>query len=135
MRTTVAEVKEIVTTSLSDTVIASLIEAASEIVTIKLGSIEVMTPILLREIERQLSAHLISIRDSSTINQGGTVTYEKVGETERRYANDVLLRSQGPATLQATSYGQQAIILDISGTLANLGKRKAKIETIQATLE
>lgn len=129
-RVSILEVKQIVTTSLSDTVVASLIEVASEVITIKLGSIAIMTSILLKEIERQLAAHLISVRDASTTNQGGTITYEKVGETERRYANDLLLRNQGPITLSSTSYGQQAIILDISGTLANLGKRKAKIETI-----
>lgn len=134
-RTSILEVKEIVTTSLNDTTVASLIEVASDVVTIKIGSIAIMTSILLKEIERQLAAHLISIRESSLVNRGGTITYEKVGETERRYANDLLLRNQGPITLNSTSYGQQAIILDISGTLANLGKRKAKIETIKIPIE
>ena len=116
-RVTIAEVKEIIDTSLEDANITAYITAANASVT------EVLTGSglgvdLLKEIERWLTAHLIAAtqeRQSKSEEAGGAkVTYTGVyGEG-----------------LRLTSYGQMVITLDSSGLMASLGGRSASIYAI-----
>jgi hypothetical protein len=73
----------------------------------------------LKEIERLLAAHLISALQRQASS-------EKVGDASITY--------QGNATglnLDATLYGQNAKMLDTCGQLQNLGKTKAKIQSLR----
>ena len=64
---------------------------------------------MLRQIELYLAAHFASIMYTD-----GTLATQEVGEARERYHN---IYKQG---LQSTRYGQQAILLDTTGTLADL---------------
>lgn len=102
------EVLEIIDTSLGDTI--PFITAANLIVTEKLGDSS-LSAAHLKEIERWLAAHLIAIRDPKA-------SMEKVGEAQVQYIS--------PKTglgLEGTSYGQQVLLLDTTGTLNSIGKQ------------
>ena len=128
-RVTPSEVKEIISTTLGGTQLNPFITAANLTVTNKLVSLG-LSASLLKEIERWLTAHYVSVYLNSVNSQGGLISRERVaGDTEIEY---VTRKISGVANLTATSYGQQAIMLDYTGTLANLGKRKAIIKVIGA---
>lgn len=130
-RVTAAEVKEIIVTTLSDPAIEVFITPANLLVTAKLGASE-LSDELLKEIERWLSAHFLSVFLQSDKTNGGALTRDKVGDTEREWRNSQRTQID---SLGTTNYGKQAIILDTTGTLVSLGKRKSKVEIIRATLE
>lgn len=105
-RTNTALVKEIVTTSQTD--LNAFISAANIVVTEKLSNSGLGTATL-AEIERWLAAHFLVCMERQP-------TSKRIGETEESYnwnTNTGLLR---------TSYGQAAVDLDTTGTLAKLGK-------------
>jgi hypothetical protein len=120
-RVTEGEVKELIPTT--ETITAQ-INAANVVVTEKLGSNGTITADHLKEIERWLAAHLVAC---SIERQ---TTKEKIGATAAEFVGS----QQGAAGLglNLTTYGQQVLVLDTTGTLANLGKRKARIDTIEA---
>jgi hypothetical protein len=115
------DVKQIIDldSSITDPEIDAFIQGANLVVTAKLGSVTVLSAALLTEIERWLAAHFLAIRDPR-------VKEEKIGETSVRYA----LGKDGMG-LEATPYGQQVLLLDISGTMASAGKRATKLEVLQ----
>jgi hypothetical protein len=117
-RVTDEEVKEIISTSLDTT---AFITAANLIVSEFLDS-SGLTDAHLKEIERWLAAHLVAIRDPKVLS-------EAIGDAQATYEVGILGRG-----LNFTSYGQQVLILDTTGKLASVGKREAKIETIQFDL-
>jgi hypothetical protein len=106
------EVLEIIDTDLTD--VSAMITAANLIINSRLASRGISEE-LLKEIERWLAAHFVAIRDpklkSETID-GAKQEYEyaKMGEG-----------------IMGTSYGQQAVLLDVSGSLAQMGKKRATI--------
>ena len=108
------EVKQIISTSIDP---LPFIEAASVIVIDRLTG-KGLSNNTLREIERYLSAHLISI---SLQRQTKTV---KIGDASETYTGEF---GEG---LKSTLYGQMAIALDSSGSLMNVGKQKMVFETI-----
>jgi len=114
VRVSDAEVKEIIDTSVTTT---AFISAANLVVTEKLGS-SGLSEDLLKEIERWLAAHLIA---SSKDKQ---VESETIGDVSATY------QGKTDMGLDSTFYGQQVKLLDTTGTMANLGKRKAKVEWI-----
>lgn len=116
-RTTAAEVKQIMPTSLADAVVEYYITVAAEMVD-DLDANTTLGATRLEEIERWLAAHLIAITRE---RQGQK---EKIGDAEITYAGKYGMN------LQSTSYGQQAAMLDTSGTLAQLGKKKISIKAI-----
>lgn len=130
-RVTATEVKEIITTTLSDSAIGVFITPANLLVTEKLGT-SGLSDELLKEIERWLSAHFLSVFLQSDKTIGGTITREKVGDTEREWKGSQQVQTNNLGT---TNYGRQATILDTTGTLVSLGKKKAKVEIIRITLE
>jgi hypothetical protein len=111
-RVTVAEVKEIleIDISLTDQIITVFITTAHILVDKVCDTAELGTD-LSKEVERWLSAHFVAIRDvkssSESVSGGG-------GSVSVSY-----LSSVGMNLLQ-TTYGQQALILDVSGGLADL---------------
>lgn len=116
-RVTGAEVKEIIDTVLTEEQCIPFITAANTVVTSRLTG-KGLTSSELKEIERWLSAHFVYIRDPQ-------LTKEKIGDGE-----DTFNTPQAGMNLQGTPYGQQVMLLDSSGSMQNLGKRPAKIETI-----
>ena len=69
----------------------------------------------LAEIQAQLAAHFIAMSREFQTEQESIA-----GEASVRY------RGKSGMGLQATTYGQNALMLDCSGTLAALGKKRAR---------
>ena len=77
---------------------------------------------VLKEIERWIAAHLVAVRDPrlSSESFGG--------------ASESLQTGQLGMGLKYTSYGQQALLLDPTGILAALDKKRASVKTIKLGL-
>jgi len=118
MAVTVADVREIVTTSLSDdavTFFIGLAEAATgECAT---GWSDALTD----QINRLVAAHFIEM----VPGEAKTVTSVKLGDASETYARASL--GEG---LKATLWGQQALLLDTTGCLQRLGKPPATLERL-----
>lgn len=110
---TVDQVKEIFPTSLTDAEITAFITMADALVTTKLvpqqANFSCLTDDVICEIEKLLAAHLASMSDQR-------VQSEKTGDASYTY------QGKTDMGLKSTLYGQNAIILDCSNTLVNLGK-------------
>jgi len=108
MRTTVDLVKNILdNTLLSNAVIESYIASANVFVTEALNEVG-LSDAILAEIEMWLTAHMIVItRERQSIK-------EEAGSASITYANVF------GAGLKSTTYGQMALMLDSTGTLAVL---------------
>lgn len=117
-RTDATAVNAIMDISLTDVEIDVYIAIANSIVTDNLGSLTEFSVAQLTEIERWLTAHLI------TITRERRGVREKLGEAEVDHA-DVFEMG-----LKSTHYGQMVSMLDTSGTLAASGKKKISIKAI-----
>lgn len=106
VRVTDTEVFAIIETSLTD--IDVFINTANMMVTAYLGGVG-LSDATLKEIERYLSAHVLSVRDPR-------VKATKVDVLSETYTG------QFGMGLNATQYGQMAILLDTSGTLGKMAK-------------
>lgn len=107
------DVKEIIDTSIDTT---PFITAANLIVTDQLGS-SAFSAAYLKEVERWLAAHFVAIRDK----RAKSVT---IGKSRADFSDKYGLG------LDFTEYGQQVKVLDTTGTLANIGMRKAGFTVI-----
>lgn len=129
-RVTSTEVKQILVTVLTGSQLDPFITAANLIVTEKLGT-SGLGDALLKEVERWLSAHFIYVSNpsysSTAKNARGVVISEKVGDATIEYADISKGVYPNLGLLSGTVYGQQAIIIDLTGTLANLGKKRASV--------
>lgn len=76
-----------------------------------------------KEIERWLTAHFITIRQ-------GQLEEQEIGDAKDTYALGYL--SGG---IKSTTYGQQAVALDTSGSLAKAEMPKAKLEVLSPDLD
>lgn len=122
MRTTTAEVKEIMTTGLTETQILPFLTTANAMVTARLAT-SGLSDATLEEIEKYLAAHFASIKSKYAIR-------EKIGEA------DSWTGYKGGVGLDATPYGEVAKMLDTTGTLANeLGKETVSIATFDFALD
>lgn len=115
-RVTSAEVKKIIDTTED---VNACIDAANVLVTERLGGTTLSTSHL-KEIERWLAAHFVAC---SIDRQASSV---KVGAAQDTYMG----QSEGEG-LKATTYGQQAIMLDSTGILNKLGKKLARVDIIE----
>jgi len=107
-RVTEAEVQEIIETSVT---VTPFISAANLTVTQHLSG-KGLSSDLLKEIERWLAAHFAAMADPRVSQEsvaGAAWTYE----------------GQTGLGLDSTRYGQQAKLLDPTGTLAKLGAKRA----------
>lgn len=133
-RATGTEVKQILVTALTGTQLDPFITVANLIVTSKLGD-SGLGDSLLKEVERWLSAHFIYVSNpsysSTAKNARGAVLAERIGDTSISYSDiSQTVKNLNLSLLSSTVYGQQAIAIDLTGTLANLGKRKAHINVL-----
>ena len=115
-RCTGVEVKEILDTALTENQIAPFITAANLTVTNILSG-KGLSSATLKEIERWLAAHFAAIRDPR-------ISREKTEEAEALY------HGKSDMGLDHTPYGQQVRLLDTTGAMTNLGKRKASVEVL-----
>jgi len=112
-RVTTAEVKEIIDTDLTDlTVFITVADQHVDRVAAADSSLAAAT---LKEISRWLAAHFTAIRDPRE-------SKSTVGPTSFTYEGKTGMG------LSFTRYGQQALLLDTTGTLANLGMKKASVD-------
>jgi len=118
MRTTEEDVLDIMDTPLTTAQITPFLTAANAIVTDRLASAApALSTTILAEIEKQLAAHLASVRSKFAIR-------EKMGEADATYGY------QGGEGLKATPYGEMVLLLDTTGTMANAGRPYATFEVI-----
>jgi hypothetical protein len=113
-RVTAEQVMEIISTSLTEDQVNAFINMANTVVDERLIDQNLGSDLLM-QIELLLSAHFVSLRDPRA-------QQEKVDEYSVTYQG-----STGEG-LKASIYGQQAIALDTSGTLANLAKPRAMLK-------
>ena len=117
-RVTATEVKQIMDNcTVDDTIVDVFIVSANGIVTEALGGTNAGAT-LLKEIERWFAAHMLA----STLCR--MATDEKLGEASVKYTG--LFREN----LSSTPYGQTVMLLDYTGNMANIGKKKASIHAI-----
>jgi len=119
-RVTEAEVKQVINTDLSDAIVLVHIGIANDLVTGLLGT-SGLGAARLKNIELYLSAHFCGIRDRDE----GQVTAQWAGEDGKMEYN----KSLGEA-FKSTFFGQQALVLDTTGTLNTLGRERAQFRTM-----
>lgn len=116
LRTTSAEVKQIIETDLVDQQIMAFITTANALVNDQLAA-KGLGAELLTEIEKYLSAHLLSLRDQRAQSEG--------------FGDDYRVTYQGKTDLglNGTQYGQTVMMLDPTGKLAarSMGKKVARL--------
>lgn len=119
MSTTIAKVKQIINTGLSDVDITALITTAETIRAAKLGTTSGLGDSTIELIDTYLTAHIIATTRERQTSE------EKIGE--------VTMKFQGAygEYLNATSYGQMILMLDTTGAFATVGKKKVQINVIQ----
>lgn len=110
---TATEVKEIIDT---DVKVEPHISVANVLVNTHLQG-KGLPQLLLKEIERWLSAHFVAIQDPRAVSEGASELRQDFG----------LYKGKG---LNNSEYGQQAIVLDHTGTLASLGGKKVTFGVI-----
>jgi hypothetical protein len=120
IRVTDDEVKELIDTEEPD--LTPFITAANVLVEKILANDSSLTSDQLKQIELWLSAHFVAIKDpvAKTESIGGTSVSHYL--------------SGGSGGLKMTPYGEMACVLDTSGKLVSMGKRKAGFEAIDLEL-
>lgn len=117
-RVSAEQVTEIIDTNIADDVIlASMIDTANLYVDTNLLDAGLTEPVL-SKIELYLAAHFVAITE-----ERGALSLSKLGD-----ATDEWDTSNLGAGFNATRYGQTALTLDTSGTLANVGSAGFKAE-------
>ncbi len=117
-RVTSTEVKVIISTTMVDADVDAHIDIANRFITDVLSS-KGMSSARLKDIELYMSAHLIMI-----FQEKGGVKSERIGDSQRTYS---VLSSDG---LKMSRYGQTAAMLDTSGTLLSVDKKKAVLRAL-----
>lgn len=118
-RTTNSDVSEILDTSLGTAALDAWIEIANTLVDDVAAADTSLTSTRLTQLETLVAAHLASTQDQRAASRSGasrSVTYQ--GETGMGF--------------EATKYGQQALALDPTGTLAGSTKPTASISAPDA---
>ena len=115
-RVSEAEVKEIIETTKD---LTAHIKTATAFVDTLFAS-STLSAAHLMEIERWLAAHFAALTDQ----EEGAIIVEEHSDHKAKY---VEVKGEG---LSLTRYGQQAIVLDTSGTLATVSKTKARFQLI-----
>lgn len=119
----VAEVRSIITTSLTDDQVTAAIETAT-LVADGCPSIALMDATRQKAIVKWVTAHFISVQDEVKPSSR-TLASKSIGDASESYVNASLGEQ-----LRSTRYGQQALLIDTSGCLATIGQRKAFIRVV-----
>jgi uncharacterized protein (DUF1697 family) len=116
VRTNATDVKAIIATSLTESEVDTYITDANLMVTSILGN-EGLSDSLMETIEKWVAAHFIAMTKSRQPQ------YKKIGDGAESYPELGM-------NMQTTTYGQTALAFDTSGKLANVGKKRIKIEAV-----
>jgi acyl CoA:acetate/3-ketoacid CoA transferase alpha subunit len=119
-RVTDAEVREIIDTEVTD--LTAFILAANGFVTDMLTG-KGLSDDRLKEIERWLAAHFTAMKDFKN-----RVVEIEAGRGRERTGESV--RGVLAQDLRLTRYGQQALVLDTTGTLLTVGKQFARFRVV-----
>ena len=115
------ELKEIISTSLDDSILEAFIGAANLTVTDLIGSGSGLSDDQLREIERWLAAHFLAS------------TREPQAQSERDVEAAITYQGKTGMGLDFTPYGQMVKVLDTTGILASaVGMRKASLYAVES---
>lgn len=114
-RTTPPDVEDVFDTELSSSQLDAWIAIANELVDDIADADPSIGSTRLEKIEKLLAAHLASTQDQR-------VSEDSVGDTSAVYQGETGMH------IEATVYGQQAAMLDPTGTLASTGKGAAGFE-------
>jgi len=117
IRTTAAEVKEIIPTNLTTTQVDPYITTASLIVDENIADCGLSDEVL-EQIEMWLTAHLIAMTADRQTKS------EKVGEAQVTYYDNF------GKSLNSTSYGKVVAMLDTCNVLSDIGKKTIKTTVI-----
>jgi hypothetical protein len=117
-RVTVNEVKRIIDTNLTDTIIEAFISGATNMVDQALEDDTDLSDDLKKEIERWLTAHMIAATRERQIESAsaGSASVKYQGVTGKK--------------LESTLYGQMVLTLDTTGRFASLGLKRASISAV-----
>jgi len=119
IRTTSAEVLQLLDgCTLSSTIIDVFIATASRLVDSVYSGDNTMSSDQLEDIETWLTAHMIA----STLHR--QTSAEAVDGASVKYTG------YWSKNLESTSYGQMVLVLDVSGKMANAGKKLASMKAI-----
>jgi hypothetical protein len=119
IRVTSAEVKEIMDNcTTSDIIVNTFITAASAVIDKVFSGNTSMSAVMLKEVERWLTAHMLA----STLSR--TTSEEKLGDAQLTYTG------KWGEGLKSTSYGQMVLVLDVSGLMAKTGLKGASMYAI-----
>lgn len=119
----VADVRLIIDTPVSDAAITAAISDAALIVG-RCSAVADATAATQQAIIKYVVAHLLSARAGAS----GPLKSKSLGDASETYAQGGTYGMQ----LSSTFYGQQAIMLDPTGCLATLGKTKAFLTNMGA---
>lgn len=121
MKTTVEKVKDIIETELEDSIIQSYIDGADVWLLAALSEVSLPND-LFAEIERWVAAHMIAY------------SRERTAASEEAGGAKIVYSGKFGTGLNGTSYGQTAVNLDYTGTLADIvgGNKKIKFFAIKS---
>ena len=116
-RTSVGQVTELVETSIpADTITGNFIATANAIVNEQLVG-KGISDDMLERIEMYLAAHLVTLSE-----ERGGITRDRMGDSDTSYAQ---IYGSG---LNSTRFGQIAVLMDTTGTLASIANVKPKAQ-------
>lgn len=118
-----AQVRAVITTSKTDEEIDAIVVQAEALVS-SCSGVSNASAAMQETILSWVTAHLIA----SPAGGGGIVQSEALGDASKSYA--VSASPNGTRGLHSTRYGQQAIMFDITGCLAQLGGRRVLWKTL-----
>lgn len=124
-RVTATEVRQIITlaSSIDDTQVDVFITQANLFVTNTFSGDTTVSDDTLKEIERNIAAHFLHALDPRESEKA-------INKARSKYAGKYGMR------LEATSYGQNALLLDPTGKLATAsGRKQASIATMNFSYE
>ena len=124
-RVTASEVKEILNGStITDAVVDTFIIGANALITKVFASDGDITTVMLKELERWLTAHLIA----STVDR--LAKQEKLDDAEVTYSEPVVYFGVGSKMLSTTPYGRNVLTLDFTGKMGKAGATNATVFAI-----
>jgi hypothetical protein len=120
VRVTSAEVLDIMDNcTMPTTVVDALIVSANAFINKAFENDTEMTEVMLKEVERWLTAHMIACTDIYRV-----ASKERLGDAEVSYTGE------WGKMLDSTPYGQMVKTLDVTGILARAGRRGASIYAV-----
>ena len=123
---TVASVRTLITTSLSDAQVAEIMEDAYAMTARCIDSLPDATK---KAIVKYVTAHIISgIPGASSMTGSGAVTSESLGDASISFAS----RTMG-SDLRGSTFGEAALALDPFGCLNRIGKGTATVDVLRSS--